>query len=305
MVSLEQKIINESFTPSFVLTPPALPALVDSTAPIIFSSPHSGRLYPRLFLNASRLSARQLRSSEDAYIDELFGHVPQQGAWFLKSLVPRAYLDLNRHPYELDPKLIRDKLPDYAIADSTKVKNGLGVVARIVAEGREIYKRPLPLSDVLRRINHLYFPYHETLRRLIETLRQTAPEVVLIDCHSMPSGNLPGFRAIPPDFVLGNRFDKSCQYELTHFVRARLQAMGYNVSVNKPYAGGYVTREYGQPQKGVHVLQIEISRRLYLDERRVKKAPGFDELQENLRRLTREIIDKRPKLSSVPPLAAE
>ncbi|MCF6200248.1 MAG: N-formylglutamate amidohydrolase [Hyphomicrobiaceae bacterium] len=300
MASLEQKTIDDCFTPSFTLVQPA-----QETCPYIFSSPHSGRTYPPAFLKASRLSALQLRSSEDAFVDELFSHVTDQGAWYLKALVPRAYLDLNRHPHELDPKLFDEKMPDYALTSSTKVKSGLGVIARIVSEGCEIYKHPLALSDALTRINHLYFPYHKALGALIETVKKNHKRVVLIDCHSMPSNNLPGFRDVPPDFVLGNRFDKSCDYELTHFVRAQLQAMGYVVAVNKPYAGGYVTRQYGKPQKDVHALQIEINRRLYLDERCMKKTAGFNKLQKNLCKLTQKLISARPDRSLATPLAAE
>ncbi len=293
-------MVNDCFTPSFSLVPPR-----HEHGPYIFCSPHSGRIYPKAFIKASRLSALQLRSSEDAYVDELFSHVSNQGAWYLKALVPRAFLDLNRHPYELDPKLFDEKMPDYAISSSAKVKNGLGVIARIVSEGREIYKRPLSLSDALTRINHLYFPYHNALGTLIETVKNKHGRAIVLDCHSMPSGNLPGFRDVPPDFVLGNRFDKSCDYELTHFVRSQLQAMGYIVSVNKPYAGGYVTREYGKPKNNVHVMQIEINRQLYLNERCMKKTAGFPKLQENLRKLTQKLISARPDRSLAASLAAE
>ena len=300
MVSQELKTIRESFQPSFALKKPS-----GTANPFIFSSPHSGRIYPSSFLASSKLSAKQLRSSEDAYVDELFSHVADQGAHFIHSLVPRAYLDLNRHPYELDPKLFSSQLPNFAIRDSLKVKSGLGVIARIVSEGREIYTSPLDFNEALKRINHLYFPYHRALRSLIAAAQNDHNQAILIDCHSMPSGNLPGFKNNPPDFVLGNLFDKSCDYELTHQVRAQLQLMGYHVSVNKPYAGGYVTKEYGKPQKGAHVLQIEINRRLYLDESSGEKLPGFEELRNNMHRLTKELMRSIPDLSFGSPLAAE
>ncbi len=293
-------MINDCFTPPFSLIEPA-----PETCPYIFCSPHSGRIYPPAFVKASRLSAIKLRSSEDAYVDELFAHVTDQGAWYLKALAPRAFLDLNRHPYELDPRLFVEKMPDYAISSSTKVKSGLGVIARIVSEGREIYKRPLTLNEALTRINHLYFPYHNALGALIMSVKKKHGRAIVLDCHSMPSGNLPGFRDIPPDFVLGNRFDKSCDYELTHFIRAQLQAMGYAVAVNKPYAGGYVTCEYGKPQDNVHVMQIEINRALYLNERSIKKTAGFEKLQDNLRKLTQTLISTRPDRSLAASFAAE
>ncbi len=300
MASQEQTTIEEHFQPAFMLEKPTREA-----SPFIFSSPHSGQIYPAAFLQSSQLTPTQLRSSEDAYVNELFAHVADQGAHFIHALVPRAYLDLNRHPHELDPKLFASALPDFAMQDSTKVKSGLGVIARIVSEGREIYTNKLDFEDARTRINHLYFPYHEALRNLIASAQTSHQHAILIDCHSMPSGNLPGFRDIPPDFVLGNQFDKSCDYELTHLVRARLQSMGYHVSVNKPYAGGFVTKEYGKPQNGVHVLQIEINRRLYLNEQTLEKTSGFNELRANLQVLTKNLINSLPDLSSGTSLAAE
>ena len=304
MASQEQKTINDCFQPAFKLVKPQ-GGCDNRAARFIFSSPHSGRIYPPSFLDSSNLSAKQLRSSEDAYVDELFAHTSNQGAHFIHSLVPRAYLDLNRQPYELDPQLFAGQLPDFATSDTVKVKSGLGVIARIVSEGREIYTEQLDIDEALKRINNLYFPYHGALRSLIETVGKKHQQAILIDCHSMPSTTLPGFKLTPPDFVLGNLFDKSCNYELTHLVRSQLQAMGYIVSVNKPYAGGYVTKEYGRPANGVHVLQIEINRELYLDERNVEKTPGFDSLRKNLRRLTKTLIEALPDLALETRLAAE
>ncbi len=300
MASQEQKTIEEHFQPAFVLEKPPCEA-----SPFIFSSPHSGQIYPAAFLQSSKLTPTQLRSSEDAYVNELFAHVVDQGAHFIHALVPRAYLDLNRHPHELDPKLFASTLPDFAMRDSIKVKSGLGVIARIVSEGQEIYTNKLDFDDAQTRINSLYFPYHKALRDLIAGAQTSHRHAILIDCHSMPSGNLPGFQDIPPDFVLGNLFDKSCDYELTHLLRAQLQSMGYHVSVNKPYAGGYVTKEYGRPQNGVHVLQIEINRRLYLNEQSLAKTNDFEELRSNLQILTKKLINSLPELSFGTSLAAE
>ncbi len=300
MASQELQTIEENFQPAF-----ALETACPATGPFIFSSPHSGRIYPRAFLQNSNLSPMQLRSSEDAYVDELFAHVAAQGAHFIHSLVPRAYLDLNRHPFELDPELFAGPLPEFAIEDSAKVKSGLGAIARIVSQGREIYTDKLDFDEAQTRINHLYYPYHAALHTLIANTMKTCQHAILIDCHSMPSGNLPGFKDIPPDFVLGNLFDKSCDFELTHMVRCQLQSMGYHVSVNKPYAGGYVTKQYGKPQNGIHVLQIEINRRLYLNERTLEKTSGFEELRSHLQSLTKALINSLPDLSFGSRLAAE
>ncbi len=312
MATRERKTIPDHFQPAFEIiapggsvTTPLLQPVNDLAGRFVFTSPHSGRLYPASFIDQSRLNPTQLRSSEDAFVDQLFAHTAAQGAHFLHSLVPRAYLDLNRQPFELDPKLFAEPLPDFAISDTVKVKSGLGVIARVVSEGRQIYSRPLPLDDALQRINHLYFPYHRALRTLLDNALEKYQQAILIDCHSMPSGQLPGFKLVPPDFVLGNRFDKSCDYELTHLVRAELQSMGYIVSVNKPYAGGYVTRKYGRPETGVHALQIEINRRLYLDERTMKKHKGFEKLRKNMMRLSEKIMRALPDLSLTTRLAAE
>ena len=300
MASQELQTIADSFQPSFKLVAPE-----GAANQFIFSSPHSGRIYPRSFIENSALDGAQLRRSEDAYVDELFAHVADQGAHFIHSLVPRAYLDLNRHPYELDPKLFHQPLPEFCNSDSLKVKSGLGVIARIVAEGCEIYKEPLVLDEALTRINALYFPYHKALSELIEQVERNHQHAILIDCHSMPSANLPGFKRNPPDFVLGNLFDKSCDFELTHLVRAKLQGMGYHVSVNKPYAGGYVTKKYGKPKNGIHVMQIEINRALYLRQGTSQKASGFDELRNNLRDLTKNLMTTLPDLSIGQSFAAE
>ncbi len=304
MASQDQEPTADGFSPAFRLKKP-LKGSRASAGRFIFNSPHSGRTYPGFFLKQSKLPLLRLRSSEDAYVDELFAHTPAQGATFLHSLVPRAYLDLNRQPFELDPLLFRDPLPDFAVSDTRKTGSGLGVIARIVSEGQEIYAEKLPLEEGLERISNYYFPYHKALRALVEAALERHKQAILIDCHSMPSGALPGFAQIPPDFVLGNLFDTSCDYELLHMVRSFLQQMGYVVSVNKPYAGGYVTKEYGHPRANIHTLQIEINRSLYLNERTLQKHAGFDRLQKNLSRLTEKLITSLPDLATGSRLAAE
>jgi N-formylglutamate amidohydrolase len=300
MVNAELRDIINHLTPSYCLEQP-----VEVVTPFIFSSPHSGRLYPPGFQNASRLSALALRSSEDAYIDELFGHVVAQGASFLHALFPRAFLDLNREPYELDPRLFRTQLPPFANGDSLKVRSGLGVIARVVSEGREIYRELLDIDDALTRINRLYFPYHTQLQNLINSTKARFGYAVLIDCHSMPSKSSPGHRNIKPDFIIGDLFGNSCDHLLSEAVCDGLEALGYRVALNKPYAGGFVTKQYGKPNDGVHTLQIEINRALYLDEHCVEKTRGFDLLQQELEGWSRQLIDTLPDLAQRPPLAAE
>jgi len=300
MVNKELHDITHSLSPALKLKDPS-----GDGAPFVFNSPHSGRIYPQNFIDASALSLLDLRSSEDAYVDELFDHVVEQGGSLLHALFPRAYLDLNRQPYELDPKLFVSQLPPFAVKDTLKVKSGLGVIARVVAEGREIYRQPLQVSDALTRINRLYFPYHGALKALISSRMKKAGYTVLIDCHSMPSKNIPGRQLVRPDFVLGDCYGHSCDPRLTGFVKNRLQDMGYRVAVNKPYAGGFLTRDYGKPGEGVHALQMEISRSLYLNEDTLEKNDNYEALRIDLARLTEQLMTALPNLSKQTPLAAE
>jgi N-formylglutamate amidohydrolase len=182
------------------LSPPFTVARPETLRPLVFSPPHSGRVYPKAFLAASRLDSLALRRSEDAFVEELFGFVTALGAPLLHAHFPRAYLDVNREPYELDPVLFRDGLPHYANTQSVRVIGGLGTIARIVSESDEIYREPLSVGAALERINRLYTPYHETLSSLLADAHQAFGCALLIDCHSMPStpiteqGHAPGFR---------------------------------------------------------------------------------------------------------------
>ena len=205
----EAEAIEAELTPPFeVARPRAL------KAPFVFNSPHSGRVYPRAFLSASRLDALTLRRSEDAYVEELFAFVADMGAPLLYAHFPRAYLDVNREPYELDPALFRDGLPHYANTQSVRVVGGLGTIARIVSESDEIYREPLTVGAALERINRLYTPYHATLRALLLEAEAAFGLAVLIDCHSMPSSPMADQGGGRPDFVLGDRYGASCNAEL-------------------------------------------------------------------------------------------
>jgi N-formylglutamate amidohydrolase len=274
------------------------------TAPLLFNSPHSGRIYPRAFLAASKLDALTLRRSEDAYVEELFGFVGALGAPLLYAHFPRAYLDVNREPYELDPALFRDGLPHYANTQSVRVVGGLGTIARIVSESDEIYREPLSLVAALERINLLYTPYHTTLRSLLVEAQQAFGLGVLIDCHSMPSNPIADYGGGRPDFVLGDRYGTSCSGELTRVAAEQLKALGYVVELNKPYAGGYITEHYGRPQAGLHALQVEVNRALYMDEMSFDKSPGFEGLKHDLEQMVRALKSSVLQLA-IPRAAAE
>jgi len=268
-----------------VLGPAAL------ASPVIFASPHSGRDYPAALLKNARLDRHGLRQSEDSYVDLLFEAAPRQGAPLLRALFPRAYVDVNRARNELDPRMFTDELPASADTRSNRVIAGLGVIPRIVADGQDIYARKLRLEDAERRLSACYDPYHEALGGLIDNAIRNFGCAVLIDCHSMPSAGgaplRPGDRAI--DFVLGDRFGASCAPAVTELADATLSELGYETARNAPYAGGYVAASYGRPASGVHVLQIEINRALYLDEKRITRTDAFDALRETINLLIKRL----------------
>jgi N-formylglutamate amidohydrolase len=250
-------------------------------SPLVFSSPHSGRVYPARFLAAARLDALSLRRSEDAYVDELFASGRAVGAPMLRALFPRAYLDLNREPLELDPKLFDGPLPSFANVRSLRVAAGLGTIPRVAADAREIYRGRLSLDEGLRRIEALYKPYHAVLHDLMARASRRFGVAVLVDCHSMPSTNARDSvfasradrRRV--DFVIGDRYGASAAAGVVYSVEERLRERGYSVHRNRPYAGGFITEHFGRPTTGWHALQIEVSRGLYMDEATLEKSARF------------------------------
>src|SRR5215475_11968502 len=222
----EAEAIEKDLSPPFQVAKPA-----ELAAPLVFNSPHSGRVYASAFLASSKLDALTLRRSEDVYVEELFGFVSGLGSPLLYAHFPRAYLDVNREPYELDPALIRDGLPHYANTQSVRVVGGLGTIARIVSESDEIYREPLMVGAALERINRLYTPYHKTLRELLLAAQNEFGLAVLIDCHSMPSSPIADQGGGRPDFVLGDCFGTSCSGELTRLAADELKTLGYLVAL--------------------------------------------------------------------------
>jgi N-formylglutamate amidohydrolase len=265
------------------------------SSPLVFSSPHSGAIYPRRFLNAARLDAMTLRRSEDAYVDELFHGVVAHGAPLIRARFPRAYLDLNREPYELDPRMFDGRLPVFANTRSVRVAGGLGTIARVVGDSQEIYGERLKVDESLARIEKLYKPYHRSLRGLLERAQKFFGLAVLIDCHSMPSVSsvpLPDTacdRKLKADFVLGDRYGTSCEAALVDTVEYELRRLGYTVMRNKPYAGGFITEHYGDPANQLHALQIEVNRSLYMDEKTMEKAARFAKIACDLCRVSDQL----------------
>ena len=253
------------------------------TAPVIFASPHSGRDYPVEFIAAARLDAFGLRRSEDSFVDELFSQAPDHGMPLLAATFPRAFCDPNREAWELDPTMFEEELPAWVNTGSARVGAGLGTIARIVASGEAIYRDKLHFAEAERRVAAFWQPYHDCLGRLIEETRAQLGSSLLIDCHSMPahgSTSRAGARGV--DFVLGDAFGTSCAPRVTRRVEQVLTELGYVVRRNDPYAGGFVTRHYGRPREGMHALQIEIARGLYMDEAVIERLPEFEAVRADL-----------------------
>ena len=239
-------------------------------------------------LTPGRKSA--IRRSEDAFVDDLFAHVVPLGAPLLRAHFPRAYLDVNREPYELDPEDVRRQV---ALLCQCPLDPGCRRTGHRCPhrqrKPRDLRHR-LPVEEALNRIEEIYKPYHSTLRRLLAQTHVTFGYAVLIDCHSMPSSVKCQTTDVRPDFILGDRYGTSCNSDLTEYACSILRGMGYSVSRNKPYAGGFITEHYGRPASGLHALQIEINRGLYMNEATQERSPGFDDLFHNLKQFAQELI---------------
>ncbi|MFC3694581.1 N-formylglutamate amidohydrolase [Chenggangzhangella methanolivorans] len=274
----------EALDPAFEILEPEI-----RSSAVTFNSPHSGARYPASFLAASRLDPRALRRSEDAFVDELFTSAPSFGAPLMRAHFPRAFVDVNREPYELDPRMFDGRLPPFANTRSLRVAGGLGTIARIVGDAQEIYGARLPVEEALDRIERIYKPYHRALRRLVARAHRAHGLALLIDCHSMPSIGVSRDDRTRADIVLGDRYGAACSPAIVDFVEHELRALGLQVTRNRPYAGGYITEHYGAPATDVHALQIEINRALYMNEQTHEKHRGFEELSAKLARLVEAI----------------
>lgn len=271
------------------------------SGPFVFSSPHSGRDYDTTFLGQSRLDALTLRSSEDAYVDQLFIDAPSHGAPLLTARAPRAFLDLNRAADELDPALI-DGAP--RSPHNPRISSGLGVVPRVVAGGRHIYTGRISKPDAEARLNQYWHPYHQQLRHLMLETAEVFGTAILIDCHSMPheaieSHSRPGM--IAPDVVLGDRFGAAASCDVVARIESAFTDAGLRVARNSPFAGAYIAAAYGRPSRGHHVVQVEIDRSLYLDEARVQRRPDFAAFQALISSVIARITDTTQEVA----LAAE
>jgi N-formylglutamate deformylase len=266
----------------------------DWRGPVVFNSPHSGSVYPPGFLAASRLDVATLRRSEDSFVDALILGVVQRGHPVMRAHFPRCFVDVNREPYELDPRMFDGRLPSYANTRSMRVAGGLGTVARVVGDAQEIYGQRMPVDEAIRRIETLYKPYHRALRRLFTRVHRHFGAAMLIDCHSMPSATGAKDERPRADVVLGDRYGTSCVGIVSETIEATLRAQGYVVSRNKPYAGGFITEHYGNPAAGLHAIQLELNRALYMDERRYERSGSFARVAADLETLA-------DRLAAIPP----
>ena len=261
--------------------------------PYLLNSPHSGRAYPKSFLQQTVLTDTSIRMSEDCYVDLLIEYVVRMGAGFMAANFPRALVDVNRDNYELDPEMFDEPLPDFVPQPTVRVNAGLGTIPKIVATNVNIYDGKIPLSDAFDRINSFYIPYHQKLYEALSSMRERFGFAILIDCHSMP-GKLKFFGGTKqPDFILGDQHGRSCAQSFSAYAADLLREKGYTVSLNRPYSGGFITAHYGDVANNIHSLQIEINRSLYLNEISL-------EVNNNFLHLKRDLIDFFADLMAFP-----
>ena len=280
MASANDKQIDNASQPVLVRRPQ------DQSLALVISSPHSGRDYPPEFMSLSRLDRLSIRRSEDAFVDELVGGAVDLGAPMVAATFPRAFLDPNREPYELDPRMFDAPLPNWVNSRSPRVRAGLGTVPRVVAGGAEIYAGKLPPGVAEQRIKKYYMPYHNALAQLLEETRNDFGTALLLDCHSMPSGErVQQGKKGRADIVLGDRFGHACAPDVMTKAAEFLRSAGYKVRRNDPYPGGFITEHYGRPDMDLHALQIEINRGLYMDEVNMTRSSGTGRLKTDLEKL--------------------
>ena len=249
------------------------------TTCVVFASPHSGREYSEALMSRVLLDRHQIRSSEDAHVDRLFAAAPDHGAPLIAAKTPRAFLDLNRGPDELDPALIEGVRRR---AGNPRIASGLGVVPRVVANGRQIYRGKISLEEAHRRITTRWRPYHDQLQTLLDESRNRFGQAILIDCHSMPHEALESVgvaNGVRPQIVLGDRYGSTAAPAIVEEVEAAFADAGLRVARNMPFAGAFITQQYGQPHRRQHALQVEIDRALYMNEATLELSPDFEDFR--------------------------
>jgi len=269
---------------------------------IIFASPHSGRCYPDWFLPKTRLETLHLRSSEDAFVDRLIAPAAQHGAVVLTARVPRSVVDLNRAPEDMDPLVVEDTAPGKM---NPRIMAGLGVIPRVVSQGRVIHDRPIDRAEAERRIDAYWRPYHHALAALIAEARRRFGQAILIDMHSMPHDALTHLQGPRPDMVLGNRHGLSASARISDAVISAIEAESWRIRRNSPFSGAYICSTYGRPGQNIHVVQLEIDRSLYMDEKTLTPLPEFDAFAGRLARVIEKLAAFDADDAAEAPIAAE
>lgn len=258
---------------------------------VVFASPHSGRDYPWSFMRQTVLNAQTIRSSEDAFVDCLFESAIEAGAPFLKAGIPRAYLDLNRSTEDLDPALIIDARK---VGLNPRVSSGLGVIPRVVSNGRVIYRNKIPMSEARRRIDNYWYPYHAALRRTLNESLRLFGKAILIDCHSMPHEAVDVIARsgiARPDIVLGDRYGAAASSVIVDRIEETFVNAGLSVIRNSPFAGAFITQHYGRPARNQHAVQIEIDRSIYMNEQMIRPNRNFKAFQNLLKGVIADIAE--------------
>ena len=261
------------------------------TTSVVFSSPHSGSNYPRSFVRRTVLDERTLRSSEDAFVDRLFESAPHNGAPLLTAIAPRSWIDVNRSADELDPALIEGLK---TASHNPRVASGLGVVPRVVANGRSIYRGKMSLKEAEDRIAEYWTPWHKALTALMDDSEALFDEAILIDCHSMPHEALESVnhaRSSWPDIVLGDRFGAAASSDIVDRIEAAMTSAGLKVARNAPFAGAFVTQSHGRPARNRHVIQVEIDRSLYMNEQQIRPNNNFAAFKALIDRVVSDVTD--------------
>ena len=257
---------------------------------VIFNSPHSGSLYTKEFIKSSKLNIHDLRTSEDAFVGELFNSARTSGCLFIEAKFPRSFVDLNRSHLELDPKLISG---DFHYEKTVRNMAGLGVIPRMSGNGKEIYNSYIFIDEVIKRLKVFYFPYHRFLEDLIFLSKKRLGYAIIFDCHSMPSNLSVDFKNSKKnnasDIILGDVNGTSCSSFLTKKVKTIFERHDFLVTTNYPFSGGFITKNYGKPENSVHVIQIEVNKKLYMDEEKIKKNKNFENFQRKIQSIIEEL----------------
>lgn len=260
-------------------------------APVLFEIPRSGAEYPRDFRSIASLS--DLQRSVSMYVEECYNGVVEAGATWLYAHCPNAYIDLNRHELDVDPSQLAGEWPE-PLRPGPKTKSGVGLIPTVCAGTKPLYDGPIPVAEVRKRLDQYYWPYHNEVTRLLRGFRADHGVAYHLSCHSMPA--LPASSAADAgqrrsDFDLGDRNGTTCSVELLDIVSDVLKGFGYRVTANTHFVGAEAVRKHGAPDQGIHSLQIEMNRSLYMDEEARTRRPELSQVRTHLTAVAAQVAD--------------